>query len=240
MPCSHQIREQVRDEYRTVSAVLQFFPRAEQERLKREYHSIRQRASENSTEYMQRFLRLAGFLGQAGYVAQVADAARNLEILRDRGDDYDRSERSDRGIKVGQNKRHKSVETGISRTLSRIIMEFNDQKNDRLRGLTGRAVVMSAIPQITVLDSQKSQGTPSEGLFSPCWHLQRESCKKKMGAGSSGHAKRSQIASACRCRFALSQDRAAIYLGAQSMAIAFLMDSARIYPCVWDLPLQFC
>ncbi|GJV19043.1 zinc finger, CCHC-type, retrotransposon gag domain protein [Tanacetum coccineum] len=91
---------------------LQFFPRAEQERLKREYHSIRQRANENSTEYMQRFLRLAGFLGQAAGtaeeqaknyrwglhksildhvmclpftdVAQVADAARNLEILRDR------------------------------------------------------------------------------------------------------------------------------------------------------------
>ncbi|GJW42510.1 zinc finger, CCHC-type, retrotransposon gag domain protein [Tanacetum coccineum] len=89
---------------------LQFFPRAEQERLKREYHSIRQRASENSTEYMQRFLRLAGFLGQAAGtaeeqaknfrwglhksildhvmciqftdVAQVADAARNLEILK--------------------------------------------------------------------------------------------------------------------------------------------------------------
>ncbi|GJT26733.1 retrovirus-related pol polyprotein from transposon TNT 1-94 [Tanacetum coccineum] len=48
---------------------LQFFPRAEQERLKREYHSIRQRASENSTEYMQRFLRLAGFLGQAAGTA---------------------------------------------------------------------------------------------------------------------------------------------------------------------------
>ncbi|GKB41018.1 zf-CCHC domain-containing protein, partial [Tanacetum coccineum] len=44
---------------------LQFFPQAKQERLKREYHSIRQRASENSTEYMQRFLRLAGFLRQA-------------------------------------------------------------------------------------------------------------------------------------------------------------------------------
>ncbi|GJR63495.1 putative reverse transcriptase domain-containing protein [Tanacetum coccineum] len=63
---------------------LQFFPRAEQERLKREYHSIRQRASENSTEYMQRFLRLAVY-----GVAQVADACTNLEILRDR-DDYDR------------------------------------------------------------------------------------------------------------------------------------------------------
>ncbi|GKB92777.1 zinc finger, CCHC-type, retrotransposon gag domain protein, partial [Tanacetum coccineum] len=86
---------------------LQFFPRAEQERLKREYHSIRQRASENSTEYMQRFLRLAGFLDRAWTsviqftdVAQVADVARNLEILRDR-DDYDRSERSDKRHKSG-------------------------------------------------------------------------------------------------------------------------------------------
>ncbi|GJY36572.1 hypothetical protein Tco_0421950 [Tanacetum coccineum] len=71
-------------------------------------------ANVNSTEYMQRFLRLAGFLGQAAGtaeeqaknyrwglhksildhvmclpftdVAQVADAARNLEILRDRED----------------------------------------------------------------------------------------------------------------------------------------------------------
>nr|GFB88207.1 zinc finger, CCHC-type, retrotransposon Gag domain protein [Tanacetum cinerariifolium] len=41
---------------------LQFFPRAEQERLKREYHSIRQTSTETSTEFMQRFLRLAGFL----------------------------------------------------------------------------------------------------------------------------------------------------------------------------------
>nr|GEZ45231.1 zinc finger, CCHC-type, retrotransposon Gag domain protein [Tanacetum cinerariifolium] len=44
---------------------LQFFPRAEQERLKREYHSIRQISTETSTEFMQRFLRLAGFLRTA-------------------------------------------------------------------------------------------------------------------------------------------------------------------------------
>ncbi|GJR97600.1 putative nucleotidyltransferase, ribonuclease H [Tanacetum coccineum] len=128
---------------------LQFFPRAEQERLKREYHSIRQRASENSTEYMQRFLRLAGFLGQAAGtaeeqaknfrwglhksildhvmciqftdVAQVADAARNLEILRDR-DDYDRSERSD--------KRHKSGDRYQSATQQNSY-RGHDQKNDR-------------------------------------------------------------------------------------------------------------
>nr|GFB22566.1 zinc finger, CCHC-type, retrotransposon Gag domain protein [Tanacetum cinerariifolium] len=44
---------------------LQFFPRAEQERLKREYHFIRQTNTETSTEFIQRFVRLAGFLGAA-------------------------------------------------------------------------------------------------------------------------------------------------------------------------------
>nr|GFC53283.1 zinc finger, CCHC-type, retrotransposon Gag domain protein [Tanacetum cinerariifolium] len=44
---------------------LAFFPRSEQERLKREYHSIHQTNTETSTEFMQRFLRLAGFLGAA-------------------------------------------------------------------------------------------------------------------------------------------------------------------------------
>ncbi|GKB03269.1 putative reverse transcriptase domain-containing protein, partial [Tanacetum coccineum] len=103
---------------------LQFFPRAEQERLKREYHSIRQRASENSTEYMQRFLRLAGFLGQAaGTAEEQAKNYRwgNLEILRDR-DDYDRSERSD--------KRHKSGDRYQSDTQQNNYRS-HDQKNDR-------------------------------------------------------------------------------------------------------------
>nr|GFB96750.1 zinc finger, CCHC-type, retrotransposon Gag domain protein [Tanacetum cinerariifolium] len=86
---------------------LQFFPRVEQECLKREYHSIRQTSTETSTEFMQGFLRLAGFLGAAAGteeeqaknfqwglrrstlnhlmcmsytdVAQVANAARNYE-----------------------------------------------------------------------------------------------------------------------------------------------------------------
>nr|GFC05057.1 zinc finger, CCHC-type, retrotransposon Gag domain protein [Tanacetum cinerariifolium] len=42
-----------------------FFPRAEQECLKREYHSICQTNTETRTEFMQRFLRLAGFLRAA-------------------------------------------------------------------------------------------------------------------------------------------------------------------------------
>ncbi|GJY63924.1 putative reverse transcriptase domain-containing protein [Tanacetum coccineum] len=80
----HEFASSVREEYRTgasgdqhwlcISFVgdalawwegLSSSPNEEMQRLKREYHSIRQRASENSTEYMQRFLHLAGFLGQA-------------------------------------------------------------------------------------------------------------------------------------------------------------------------------
>nr|GFC01110.1 zinc finger, CCHC-type, retrotransposon Gag domain protein [Tanacetum cinerariifolium] len=85
------------------------------ERLKRKYHSILQKDTETSTEFMQRFLRLAGFLGAAAGtteeqaknfqwglrrstlnhlmciqftdVAQVANAARNYEILHERDDD---------------------------------------------------------------------------------------------------------------------------------------------------------
>nr|GFB30689.1 zinc finger, CCHC-type, retrotransposon Gag domain protein [Tanacetum cinerariifolium] len=106
---------------------LQFFPRAEQERLKREYHSIRQTNTETSTEFMQRFLRLAGFLKAAAGtteeqaknfqwglrrstlnhlmciqftdVAQVANAARNYEILHERDDDG--AERPDKRQKSG-------------------------------------------------------------------------------------------------------------------------------------------
>nr|GEW79551.1 glucose-methanol-choline oxidoreductase, FAD/NAD(P)-binding domain protein [Tanacetum cinerariifolium] len=94
---------------------LQFFSRAEQEHLKREYHSIRQTDTETSTKFIQRFLRLVGFLGAAAGtaeeqaknfqwglrrstlnhlmcmpftdVAQVANAARNYEILHERDDD---------------------------------------------------------------------------------------------------------------------------------------------------------
>ncbi|GJS40601.1 putative reverse transcriptase domain-containing protein [Tanacetum coccineum] len=72
---------------------LQFFPRAEQEHLKREYHSIRQKASENSTEYMQRFLRLAGFLGQAAGIAE--EQAKNFRW------GLHKSERSDKRHKSG-------------------------------------------------------------------------------------------------------------------------------------------
>nr|GFC00586.1 hypothetical protein [Tanacetum cinerariifolium] len=100
------------DAFKTRLAV---YKRAEQERLKREYHSILQTDTETSTEFMQHFFRLAGFLEAAAGteeeqaknfqwglrrstlnhlmciqftdVAQVANAARNYEIIHERDDD---------------------------------------------------------------------------------------------------------------------------------------------------------
>nr|GFD43280.1 zinc finger, CCHC-type, retrotransposon Gag domain protein [Tanacetum cinerariifolium] len=58
-------------------ATTPFFPRAEQERLKREYHSIRQTITETSTEFMQRFLQLTGFLGAAAGIEE--EQAKNFQ-----------------------------------------------------------------------------------------------------------------------------------------------------------------
>nr|GEW13398.1 reverse transcriptase domain-containing protein [Tanacetum cinerariifolium] len=126
---------------KTDTRMERFFPRAEQERLKREYHSIRQTSLETSTEFMQCFLRLAGFLGAAAGteeeqaknfqwglrrstlnhlmcmsytdVAQVANAARNYEILHERDDQDterpDKRQRSgDRHQQTSQQSSHRS------------------------------------------------------------------------------------------------------------------------------------
>ncbi|GJZ90042.1 zinc finger, CCHC-type, retrotransposon gag domain protein, partial [Tanacetum coccineum] len=100
---------------------LQYFPRSEQQKYEREYHMIRQRDGEPSGEFMKRFLRLAGFFGKkAGTqeeqaknfkwalyywimdgivnteftdVAHVANAARNIKILRERTDQNNKRNR---------------------------------------------------------------------------------------------------------------------------------------------------
>ncbi|GJU65971.1 ribonuclease H-like domain-containing protein [Tanacetum coccineum] len=68
---------------------LQYFPKSAQEKYEREYHTIRQRDGETSGEFMKRFLRLAGFVDgimnmEFTDVAQVANVARNIEILHER------------------------------------------------------------------------------------------------------------------------------------------------------------
>nr|GEY08950.1 DNA/RNA polymerases superfamily protein [Tanacetum cinerariifolium] len=92
---------------------LQYFPRSGQQKYERKYHTIRQKDGERTGEFMKRFLRLAGFVEkkagppeeQAKHfnwplsewildgivntefmdVAQVANAGRNIELLRERG-----------------------------------------------------------------------------------------------------------------------------------------------------------
>ncbi|GJV83722.1 putative nucleotidyltransferase, ribonuclease H [Tanacetum coccineum] len=119
---------------------LQFFPRAEQERLKREYHSIRQRASENSTEYMQRFLRLAGFLGQAAGTAE--EQAKNFHwgLHKSILDHVMCIQFTD----VAQS-RGTRVETVITLTVSRVVtgvtVRVMTDRKMTVKGLTGRAVV---------------------------------------------------------------------------------------------------
>nr|GEX01132.1 hypothetical protein [Tanacetum cinerariifolium] len=60
-----QIREEIREEFRTGSGSSNAGGNPPPECLKREYHSIRQTSTETSMEFMQRFLRLAGFLETA-------------------------------------------------------------------------------------------------------------------------------------------------------------------------------
>nr|GFD28142.1 zinc finger, CCHC-type, retrotransposon Gag domain protein [Tanacetum cinerariifolium] len=63
----------------------------------REYHSIRQTDTETSTEFMQRFLRLAGFLGAAAGTAE--EQAKNFQWGLRRDDDD--TERPDKRQKSG-------------------------------------------------------------------------------------------------------------------------------------------
>ncbi|GKA35658.1 zinc finger, CCHC-type, retrotransposon gag domain protein [Tanacetum coccineum] len=206
------------------------FPSSRARALEEEsYHSIRKRANENSTEYMQRFLRLAGFLGQAAGtaeeqaknyrwglhksildhvmclpftdVAQVADAARNLEILRDR-EDYDRSEQS--------NKRYKS-EVPVIRTdpLRDVVIRSYGKINDR-HGSTGREVgsLTTTINNNYNKHTSSAAINRSSGAGTRTKGTERD-CKEVPGAGTSGHANRSHDASAVS--LTLTQDQAAIY-----------------------------
>ncbi|GKC51776.1 putative reverse transcriptase domain-containing protein [Tanacetum coccineum] len=107
---------------------LQYFLYSEKEKYEQEYKSIRQLDGETSTEFMKKFLTLAGFLGakvgtkeehaknfkyglsdfildkivktEFTDVAQVANAARNIKILRDRSGQEGNNKRNIDGHRI--------------------------------------------------------------------------------------------------------------------------------------------
>nr|GEY95841.1 hypothetical protein [Tanacetum cinerariifolium] len=153
-----------------------------------EYHSIRQTSIETSTEFMQCFLRLAGFLGAAAGteeeqaknfqwglrrstlnnlmgmsytdVAQVDNTARNYEILHER-DDKDTERPDKRGVVIG-----------INRPLNRVV--------------TGATVIIT-----TVMDLTGESRGPSEGYSYPacttCGRRHQRECRRAVDSVSCVH-----------------------------------------------------
>ncbi|GJX19854.1 putative reverse transcriptase domain-containing protein [Tanacetum coccineum] len=147
--------------------------------------------------------------GSHRFDEQVADAARNLEILRDR-DDYDRFERSDKRHKSGDRYHvhsvsthpvtttefwcwtRKGTEVSVPRDLPNLVKAFEYNKFILL--------YVSRHPG----ECRRAAGTCFK--CGQAGHLQRD-CKKNIGASSSGHADKKPDASGRV--FALTQDQAA-------------------------------
>nr|GFB49141.1 hypothetical protein [Tanacetum cinerariifolium] len=180
------------------------------ERLKREYHSIRQTSTETSTEFMQRFFRLAGFLGAAAGteeeqaknfqwclrrstlnhlmcmsytdVAQVANAARNYEILHER-DDEDTERPDKRHMSSDRHQPTSHSNNNYSSSNNRNSGYGRDQRN---RGHQSNQSANSG--------SQQSRG-PSEGYSYPvcttCGRRHTGECRRAAGTcfkyGQAGH-----------------------------------------------------
>nr|GFB20352.1 zinc finger, CCHC-type, retrotransposon Gag domain protein [Tanacetum cinerariifolium] len=115
---------------------LHFLPRAKQEHLKREYHSIRQTSTETSTEFMQRFLRLAGFLGAAAGTEE--EQAKNFQwgLRRQRSGDRHQptSQQSSHRSHGHHNDRHGSDRRGGS--------DNHRSNNNNYSGSNNRILVM--------------------------------------------------------------------------------------------------
>ncbi|GJR08924.1 putative reverse transcriptase domain-containing protein [Tanacetum coccineum] len=203
---------------------LQFFPRAEQERLKREYHSLRQRAGESSNEFMQRFIRIAVISlvqrgeaaghcrgpGQEVFVGVFTNAARTFENPPRQGI-----------IMTGLNDQTRVK--NLQKLNSAPIPLRNDRNGDRQAGRNsgaGRDHRNRGQQSHRATNSGSQQNkAPSEGYTYPvcttcgrrhpgecrraagtCFkcgqagHLQRD-CKKNTGASSSGYADKKPDAS---------------------------------------------
>nr|GFC83456.1 zinc finger, CCHC-type, retrotransposon Gag domain protein [Tanacetum cinerariifolium] len=91
--------------------------------------------TETSTEFMQRFLRLAGFLGAA--TDQVANAARNYEILHERDDD-DAERQDKRSSGNGHDQRNRGQQSNRPNTAA-----STSGQADKKPGASGRVFAIT-------------------------------------------------------------------------------------------------
>nr|GFC08192.1 zinc finger, CCHC-type, retrotransposon Gag domain protein [Tanacetum cinerariifolium] len=175
---------------------LQFFPRAEQKRLKREYHSIRQTNTETSTEFMQRFLRLAGFLGAAAGIED--ELPMLLATMRSsmRGMMMTVSDQtSGRRVVISINQPLSRVVTGTTVIITTVV----DQKGEVVVTTTAVATTttLAVTTGIPVMGVTRETGVssptdlpilvPSSPECGQAGHLQKD-CKKNTTASTFGQA----------------------------------------------------
>nr|GFC43607.1 hypothetical protein [Tanacetum cinerariifolium] len=165
---------------------LQFFPRAEQERLKRGYHSIRQTNTETSIEFMQRFLRLAGFLGAA--VGTEEEQAKNFQWGLHRDDDD--TERPDKRQKSGDRHQPTTQQSSHRNHGHNNDRHGSDRRGIPVMGMT-RETGVSSLIDLPILHSKG----PSEGYSYPvcttCGRRHPGECRRAAGTcfkcGQAGH-----------------------------------------------------
>nr|GFB93085.1 hypothetical protein [Tanacetum cinerariifolium] len=170
---------------------LAFFPRAEQERLKREYHSILQTNTETSTEFMKCFLQLVGFLGAAAGTEE--EQANNFQWgLR-------------RRVAIGISRPLNRVVTGTTVIITTVMDQTGEVVVTTIAATTTTLATTTGIPVMGVtretrvssptdLPILQSRG-PSEGYSYPvcttCGRRHPGECRRAAGTcfkcGQAGH-----------------------------------------------------